>query len=391
VRLSEAAGKAILDGHGLRIPGGQVARSPEEASAITVSCGGTSVIKAMVPAGGRGKAGLVRLVNSPSEAFAAARDILGRSHAGCCVTELLVERQLAVAAEFYLSIVLDPWQEGLVMMFSPEGGVDIETVARSAPERVLRVPVHPERGLLPRSLPDLLERSGAPHGLATKLSQFARKLAALGAAEDLLLAEVNPLVLTVAGGLVAADCKMEVDDAAVYRHPEHRAEADASLGPDERQVRSLGGTLVSLESGDIGIICNGAGMGMAMLDMFRAAGLKAANFLDTGGGLTQDRAHGVCSVMFRNRGLRGVLVNIWGGFTRLDEVARGIAQAFREEAPPYPLVVKLIGLNQGAAVALMSEIGVQTVQEVETEKAVALLASIVTGLKSGIEGLRASV
>jgi len=128
-----------------------------------------------------------------------------------------------------------------------------------------------------------------------------------------------------------------------------------------------------------------------MLDMFRAAGLKAANFLDTGGGLTQDRAHGVCSVMFRNRGLRGVLVNIWGGFTRLDEVARGIAQAFREEAPPYPLVVKLIGLNQGAAVALMSEIGVQTVQEVETEKAVALLASIVTGLKSGIEGLRASV
>jgi len=379
MRLSEERGKALLARYGIITPRGRAVDSEAGAASAWHDLGTKVIVKAMIPVGGRGKAGLVRPAASAAEAEQCAATILGAEHGGHTVRTLLIEECLDVAREYYVSVILDTGREGPVLMFSPEGGVDIEEVARTRPESLITLPVDPVAGTLPDGLKDPLAGLDLPEGEVGSLLEFCGHLARAYTSEDLVLAEVNPLVVTAGGSLVAADCKIEVDDSALFRHQEHKDEVAASLSPLESEVREFGGTLVSLEGGDVGVICNGAGMGMAMLDMLNTAGLKPANFLDTGGGPDRRRAHGICSIMLRDTSLKGAIINLWGGFTYLDEVARAIIDVVNEYRPPYPLVVKLLGVNESEAMDLLEGAGIRVARVIETEKAVRMLAEAIEG------------
>lgn len=379
MRLSEFRGKKVLREAGLNSPNGSTATTPAEARRAAAALGGPAVVKAMIPVGGRGKAGLVKLVATPAEAEAAAALILGQVHGGHTVTTLLVEEQIKVKNEYYLSIILDSSRRGPVLIFSPEGGMDIEQVAALKPDRLVRVKVDPVTGEIARDFSTRLAGFKLPAQVATQVERFAADLARLYVQDDLLLAEVNPLVVDAADQVIAADCKLEIDDSSLFRHQEYQTEAEGSLSPMEKEVKGLGGTLISLPGGEVGVICNGAGMGMAMLDMLKSVGLRPSNFLDTGGGIRYQRMKGITTVLLREKDFRGVVINLWGGIALLDEVAKAIIDVRDEYRPPYPLVVKLVGNNQEKARELLEKAGITVAKAVETEKAVQMLAEVIEG------------
>jgi len=379
MRLSEFRGKQLLRARGLRAPNGLTAATPAEAGKAAAELGGKAVVKAMIPVGGRGKAGLVRVVETPAEAEAAAADILGRVHGGHTVRTLLVEERVNVKSELYLSIILDSGRRGPVLIFSPEGGMEIEAIAAEKPDRLLKAGVDPLTGEIARDFSVRLAGLELPLDLIGQVERFAAQLARIYVDHDLLLAEVNPLVVDDGGCLIAADCKLEIDDSALFRHQEFIAEAESSLSPIEKEVKGLGGTLVAMPDGEVGVICNGAGMGMAMLDMLKNVGLRPANFLDTGGGIRYQRMKGIATVLLREKGFRGVIINLWGGIALLDEVAQAIIDVRDEYQPPYPLVVKLVGNNQEKARELLDRAGIAVARVVETEKAVQMLADAIAG------------
>ncbi|HEY3316235.1 MAG TPA: ATP-grasp domain-containing protein [Bacillota bacterium] len=379
MRLSEFRGKKVLRDAGLRAPNGATATTPVEARRAAADLGGKAVVKAMIPVGGRGKAGLVKLVSSPADAEAAAAFILGQVHGGHTVTTLLVEEQVRVKNEHYLSIILDSSRRGPVLIFSPEGGMDIEQVAVEKPDRLVKVEVDPVTGAIARDFSVRLAGLALPTAVLTEVERFAIQLARIYVQYDLLLAEVNPLVVDADDQVIAADCKLEIDDSSLFRHQEFQSEAEGTLSAMEKEVKGLGGTLISLPDGEVGVICNGAGMGMAMLDMLKSVGLRPSNFLDTGGGIRYQRMKGITTVLLREKDFRGVVINLWGGIALLDEVAQAIIDVRDEYRPPYPLVVKLVGNNQEKARGLLEKAGITVAKVVETEKAVQMLAEVIEG------------
>jgi succinyl-CoA synthetase beta subunit len=378
MRILEFEGKELLREYGITVPRGFIAKSEKDAEKAAGKLNKNVVVKAMIPAGGRGKAGLVKLASNPKMAGEMAGQILGRKHEGYVVDKLIVEEAVNIEHEYYSSVIVDDDLQIPVLIFSPEGGMDIERISKEKPELVIKFPVCPDDGFIPYSISDSLVGFGIDFSLAVELEKIGRKLARIFCKEGLLLAEVNPLVLAHSGRLFAVDCKLEIDDAVLLNHPEYTNESD-SLSPLEKEVREKGGTLVSLEGGDIGIICNGAGMGMAMTDMLANASLKPANFLDTGGGTTREKIRNICLIMFRQKGLRGIIINIWGSITVLDEIAKGIIEACEENRPAIPLVVRLFGNNQDSAMDLLDKAGIKTARVVCTEEAVSILANAVKG------------
>ena len=356
MNLHEYQAKELFARFGLPVLPGQVAASPEEARAIAGSLGGTVVIKAQVQAGGRGKAGGVKLAHSPDEAFERARDILALTIKGLPVRRVLVAQAADIARELYLSIVLDRARKRPLVMLSAAGGVDIEEVARTAPGKIVKVPI-PADGLRPyqaRALFQPLLRDGAQVGQAAAILM---KLWRVYQEADATLVEINPLAITPEGKLLALDAKVVLDDNAEFRHREWEMWRDADdETPGQRLAREKGLSYVKLD-GDIGCVVNGAGLAMATMDLIKHYGGEPANFLDIGGSSNPDKVTAALRIITGESRVRAILFNIFGGITRCDDVARGIVQSLETSPLPVPLVIRLTGTNEELARKILSEHG----------------------------------
>jgi succinyl-CoA synthetase beta subunit len=345
--LFEYQAKALFDEHGIPVPPGRVAWSPDEAEQAAAELGGRVAVKAQVQTGGRGKAGGIKLAADPAEARARAVAVLGMDIRGHVVRRVLVERASEIAAEYYLSILHDRGGKGFLILASAEGGVEIEQVAAEHPEAIVRVPVNPLIGLRPYHVNQVLYGVGFPDQARKGATDLLTRLYELLRAADCTLVEVNPLILTTAGEVVALDGKVTLDDSALFRHPDHEELRDTfAVDDQERMAKERGLQYVKLD-GDVGIIGNGAGLVMSTLDVVAAAGGKAANFLDVGGGASAETMTDGLEVILSDPKVRGVLVNIFGGITRCDVVAQGVLDALERlgERVRVPLVVRLDGTN----------------------------------------------
>ncbi|HXF73842.1 MAG TPA: ADP-forming succinate--CoA ligase subunit beta [Actinomycetota bacterium] len=343
--LYEHQGKELFSAAGVPVPRGIVAATPEAAREATEQLGGRSVVKAQVQAGGRGKGGGVVLADSPAEAEAAAARMLAEGFKGLPVTRVLVEERVPISREFYAAFLLDRSVGRFLGMVASEGGVDVEELARTRPEALRRVHVDPLLGLRDHHVRRLVGHlpAEARDGAAAVL----RRLFALLVERDATLVEVNPLVLLDDGRVVALDAKVTIDDNALAlgRQPElERLRAAFPIDPVEGRARELGLQYVKLD-GEVGVIGNGAGLVMSTLDVVQRAGARPANFLDIGGGASAEAMAAALEVVLSDPSVRAVLVNVFGGITRCDLVARGILSALERVEARVPLVVRLDGTN----------------------------------------------
>ncbi len=356
MNLHEYQGKELFARYGLPVLPGQVAATPEEARDIAAQIGGLVVIKAQVQAGGRGKAGGVKLAHSPEEAFEKARDILALTIKGLPVRKVLVAQAADIAREYYLSIVMDREAKAPLIMLSSEGGVDIEEVARTAPDKILRQHI-PLEGLRPYAARALMMRVFPDFAQAQQAAQILLKLYNVFTDGDCSLAEINPLAVTPEGKVIALDAKVVLDDNADYRHRdwEHwRDPADESQWA--RLARDKGLSYVKLD-GDIGCVVNGAGLAMATMDLIKHYGGEPANFLDIGGSSNPEKVTAALRIITGDGHVRAILFNIFGGITRCDDVANGIVASLKESPLTVPLVIRLTGTNEEKARQILSDFG----------------------------------
>ena len=355
MRFLEYQVKERLKSAGIPVPDGRLARSPDEV-ALAAGTLGAIAVKAQVPVGGRGKAGGIKLARSPVEAKRVASEILGMSIKGYKVREVWCEVAQEIERELYLGLTLDRDARNLVLILSAQGGMDIEEVAETRPQAIARLYADPWRGPLPFEVRELVFRAGLGP-LQAQLSPLVIKLYSLGRALDATTIEINPLALTRDGGLVAADGKLEVDDNALFRHKDLQGVEDSGDDPLELEARRRRLTYVRLD-GFIGVIGNGAGLVMNTLDLVQREGGRAANFLDIGGGAKADVVHNALELLSMDERVRGILINIFGGITRGDEVARGVIEASRDLALKLPLVVRMTGTREEEGRQMLQAAGI---------------------------------
>jgi len=356
MNLHEHQGKELFARFGLPVLPGQVAASPEEARDVAASLGGTVVLKAQVQAGGRGKAGGVKLAENPEEAFEKARDILALTIKGLPVRKLLVTQAADIAREYYCAIVLDREKKAPLVMLSAEGGVDIEEVARRAPGKIVRFHV-PLEGLRPYMARNLTRPLFPDFAQAAQAADVLLKLHRAFVEGDCSLAEVNPLAVTPEGRVLALDAKVILDDNAEFRHPEWAAWRDpGEETPGARLAREKGLSYVKLD-GDIGCIVNGAGLAMATMDLIKHYGGEPANFLDIGGSSNPEKVTAALRIITGDSHVRAILFNIFGGITRCDDVANGIVTSLEESPLAVPLVIRLTGTNEEKARQILKDFG----------------------------------
>jgi succinyl-CoA synthetase beta subunit len=358
LKLLEYQAKEVLASLGIPIPPGRVAATPGEAADACRALGAVAV-KAQVPVGGRGKAGGIKLARTPDEAEAAAGQIIGMDIKGFKVPLVYCETALDIAREIYVGLTVDRDARANILMLSARGGMDIEQVAEESPEAIARLYPNPWRGPLGFELTRLAFEAGLgdqARGLAGLISKLYRAIDEL----DALTTEINPLVITADGELVAGDAKLEVDENAAFRHRdlEERYGQILEGDPYEREAKRRGLTYVSLD-GEVGVIGNGAGLCMGTLDMVQRAGGQAANFCDIGGGARAEVVQSALEVILMNPKVRGVLINVFGGITRGDEVARGLVTARDNLHMNLPLVVRLSGTNEEEGRAILKQNGIE--------------------------------
>ena len=365
MKVHEYQAKSILSRAGVPVPEGRVASTAREAREIADSLGGRSVVKAQIHAGGRGKAGGIKVVASAEEAEQAAASMLGAALVteqtgpeGVPVRSVLVEEALEVERELYVGMAIDGTAEGVVLMASQAGGMDIEEVAERTPERVLRTSVEPMLGLQPYQGRKLAYGLDVKPELVRPIADVMSNLYAVFEKYDCTLAEINPLVVTSDGRVLAADAKLGIDDDALFRHPEivelRDPEQEDAL---EAQAREFDISFVKLD-GDIGCLVNGAGLAMATMDVTVEAGAAPANFLDVGGSASEEKVARAVRIIFSDPDVTRVLINIFGGILACDVVARGILTT--AEAMPKdvrPMVVRMLGTNADEGRTLMAESG----------------------------------
>jgi succinyl-CoA synthetase beta subunit len=358
MKLLEYQAKEVLASFGIAIPPGKVAKTPDEAAQAAREIGPVA-IKAQVPVGGRGKAGGIKLAKTPEEARAAAEAIIGMDIKGFKVPLVYCEGALDIAQEIYLGFTVDRDSRANILMLSARGGMDIEAVAEDAPESIARLYPNPWRGPLDFELRRLVFEAGLGDH-ASALTKVIKQLYRAIPEQDALTAEINPLVVTRDGWIVAGDAKLETDENAAFRHKdlEERYSEVLEGDPYEVEAKKRGLTYVSLD-GEIGVIGNGAGLCMATLDLVQRAGGRAANFCDIGGGAKAEVVQNALSVILMNPNVRGVLINVFGGITRADEVARGVVEARRNLDMKLPLVVRLSGTNEAEGKAILRENGIE--------------------------------
>jgi succinyl-CoA synthetase beta subunit len=373
LKLHEYQSKRVFARYGVPIPQGDVATTPEEARRIAARLGKRVVIKSQVLVGGRGKAGGIRLANTPDEAEDIADQILGMNIKGLTVKKVLVDEAAAIATEIYLGIVIDRAQHRPVMMASSEGGVEIEEVARISPERIVRISVDPSLGLQQYQARELAFSIGLPKDLVSAFVKIAQGLYQAFVDCDASLAEINPLVITGEGKLLAVDGKILLDDNALFRHFELAEMRDADEeSPEEQEARRHGLSYVKLD-GEIGCMVNGAGLAMATMDIIKLHGGEPANFLDIGGGAQADKVAAALRIILSDANVKAVLFNIFGGITRCDEVAKGILEALHSLESDVPMVARLVGTNEAEGRQILAEAQMMTADTLTAaaEKAVA--------------------
>ncbi len=355
MNLHEYQSKRIFGKYGVPVPQGEVATTPEEVRAIAERMGTPVVVKAQVLVGGRGKAGGIKLARTPEEAEEVARKILGMNLKGLIVKKVLVDPAVDIQSEIYLGAVIDRAQRRVIMMASSEGGVDIEEVAARTPEKIVKVAIDPFLGLREYQARWLAQAIGLDKQYYRPFTKVALGLYKAFIESDASLAEINPLVITGDGQMIGVDGKMVVDDNALFRHPDIEEMRDVEAeDPFELEARKYGISYVKLD-GEIGCMVNGAGLAMATMDIIKLYGGNPANFLDIGGGATAERVAAALRIILSDPNVKAVLINIFGGITRCDEVARGILAAMDEVKPQVPFVVRLIGTNQEEGQKLLAD------------------------------------
>jgi succinyl-CoA synthetase beta subunit len=352
VKLLEYQAKEILASLGIAIPPGRVARTPDEAAAACSELGPVAV-KAQVPVGGRGKAGGIKLADSPEEAREAAARIIGMDIKGFKVPLVYCEAALAIEREIYLGFTVDRDARANILMLSAKGGMEIEQVADESPESIARLYPNPWRGPLDFEINQLVYEAGLGD-IARPLAGVIKKLYRAIPELDAVTAEINPLVVTQKGEVIAGDAKLETDENAAWRHKEleERYGSVVEGDPYEVEAKKRGLTYVSLD-GDIGIIGNGAGLCMSTLDLVQRAGGRPANFCDIGGGAKAEVVENALAVILMNPRVKGVLINVFGGITRGDEVAKGIVTARDRLQMKLPLVVRMSGTREEEGRAIL--------------------------------------
>jgi succinyl-CoA synthetase beta subunit len=357
VKLHEYQSKRLFAAHGVPIPRGDVATTPQEARRIAEELGGPVVVKSQVLVGGRGKAGGIRLAQTPDEAESVAGEILGLEIKGLPVRKVLLDEAADIRQEIYLGIVVDRANRRPVMMASSEGGVEIEEVARTKPTAIKKVSIDPFLGLHGYQTLALAKGIGLASGHFRAFGRIARGLYQAFLAYDASLAEINPLIVTAAGELLAVDGKMVLDDNGLFRHSDLAQMRDVDEEtPTEREAREASLSYVQLD-GEIGCMVNGAGLAMATMDIIKHFGAAPANFLDIGGGAKAERVTTALRLILADPNVKAVLFNIFGGITRCDEVAKGIITAFEEVKPTVPLVARLVGTNEEEGRAILEGSG----------------------------------
>jgi succinyl-CoA synthetase beta subunit len=397
VDLFEYQGKQLFAEYGVPIQAGQLARTPEEARTIAAEFAESGrpgvVIKAQVKAGGRGKAGGVKLASDPDEAEAKARQILGMNIKGHTVHSVLVAQDIDIAQEYYLSFLVDRADRTFLSMCSVQGGVEIEVVAKTSPEALARIAVNPLDGLDAAKAAQIVAAGGLPTRAQPGAAALAERLWAVFVGADATLVEVNPLVLTGDGQVIALDAKVTLDDNAAFRQDLGRFADPESADPLEAQAKARHLNYVKLD-GQVGIIGNGAGLVMSTLDVVAYAGeslggVRPANFLDIGGGASAEVMAAGLDIVLSDPSVRSVLVNVFGGITACDEVANGIVSAIgmlagRGEQVRHPIVVRLDGNKAAEGRQILDAAEIPVIEQVATmdgaaRRAAELAASAVTG------------
>jgi len=358
LKLLEYQAKEVLASLGIAIPPGAVARTADEAAAAFRKLGAVAV-KAQVPVGGRGKAGGIKLARTEDEARHAAEQIIGMDIKGFKVPLVYCEAALEIEREIYLGFTVDRDARANILMLSAKGGMEIEQVAEESPDAIARLYPNPWRGPLDFELSQLVFDAGLGE-LVRPLIALIKKLYRAIPDYDALTAEINPLVVTKAGDVIAGDAKLEIDDNAAWRHKDLEQKYGAVIEGDRYEVeaKKRGLTYVSLD-GDVGIIGNGAGLCMGTLDLVQRAGGRPANFCDIGGGAKAEVVENALAVILMNPRVKGVLINVFGGITRGDEVARGLVQARDNLRMTLPLVVRLSGTNEEEGRAILKQNGIE--------------------------------
>ena len=384
MKIHEYQAKEILKSFGVPVPNGGVARTPEEAEAIAKDLGGAVVVKAQIHAGGRGKGGGIKLAADPAEAKAAASEIIGMQlvtpqtgSEGQRVKSVWVENATDIDRELYLGIVLDRAQSRLVVMASRAGGMDIEEVAATTPEKILKEVVHPGVGLQPFQARRLALGLGLE---GDQLKQGVGFIIALYKAyekTDCSLAEINPLVVSKSGEVLALDAKMNFDDSAMYRHLDIQTLRDIDEeDPLEVEASKYDLNYIKLD-GEVGCMVNGAGLAMATMDIVKYAGSSPANFLDVGGGTNVERVKNAMRILTSDKAVKAVLINIFGGIVRCDRVAEGVVAALEDIEINVPLVVRLQGTNAEEGAQILENSGLEfTVARKLQEAAEGVVAAV---------------
>ncbi|MDP9204176.1 MAG: ADP-forming succinate--CoA ligase subunit beta [Gemmatimonadota bacterium] len=374
MNIHEYQAKEIFRKYGIPIPPGEVASTPEEAETIARHFGTTVVVKAQVHAGGRGKAGGVKLAKSPEEAKSVAAQILKLRIKGLPVNKVLITPAADIASEAYVGIIVDRASKRAVFMASPAGGIDIEEVAAKTPEKILRHPVDPRYGL---QLYEAMQLAFFLYSDMKQVRAAARILQQLyrGFSENGgSLAEINPLVTTPAGEIVALDAKMVIDDNELDRRPDIAALRDESAeDSSEVDARKASLTFIKLD-GNVGCVVNGAGLAMATMDLVKYYGGDPANFLDIGGSSNPEKVVAALRIITSDPNVKAILFNIFGGITRTDDVANGIVTAIKQNPLKVPLVIRLTGTNEEIALRILKENGLSAMTDMDeaVKKAVAL-------------------
>jgi succinyl-CoA synthetase beta subunit len=365
VNLHEYQARDLLRRQGIPVPPGEVATTPAEARTIAERFGGKVVIKAQVHAGGRGKAGGVKLAKTTAEAEAHAKAIIGMTIKGLTVQKVLVAPAAEIASESYVGIIVDRTTQRPVLMVSPAGGIDIEEVAAKTPEKIHRLAVDPRYGLLAHQALALGFALYKDVKQARAAADIMQKLYTAVYAVGASLAEINPLVTTADGAVQALDAKIAVDDNELERHPDIAALRDVSAeAPEEVAAREAGLTFIKLE-GSVGCCVNGAGLAMATMDLVKYYGGEPANFLDIGGSSNPQKVVAALRIITSDPNVKVILFNIFGGITRGDDVANGIVQATREFALKVPIVIRLTGTNEALGVEILRKAGFSALTDMD--------------------------
>jgi succinyl-CoA synthetase beta subunit len=374
VNIHEYQAKELLAAQGIPVPMGEVATTPEQAAEIAGRLGGAVVVKAQVHTGGRGKAGGVKLAKTAEEAREKAAAILGMDIKGFRVEKVLIAPAEDIASEAYVGIILDRASHAPVFMVSAAGGVDIEEVAVTDPEKIIKFPVDPRYGLLPHQAYSLATRLYSDGKQARAAAKILQQLYAAFMENGASLAEINPLITTPAGEVKAIDAKFTIDDNELFRLPAIEALRDeSSEDPAEVLAREAGLTFIKLE-GNVGCCVNGAGLAMATMDLVKYYGGEPANFLDIGGSSNPEKVVNALRIITSDPSVKAILFNIFGGITRTDDVANGIVTATQQLKMEVPIVIRLTGTNEEIAVKILEGAGFSAMTDMDeaVKRAVAL-------------------